>query len=173
MGPGLDRRARPSSTTIRSACADRREAVGDEDHGVAAQLARQAVEDAGLRAGCRPTRARRRGPGSGRRTQERPREGRALLLAAGEGDPALADHRVEPEREGREVRVQPGHGGRLPDALRGPSRVRPVGEVPARIVSENRNASWGTTANARRSALRAGTRVTSTPSRKTVPGGGS
>ena len=119
---------------------------------------------------------------------------RALLLAARQRDAALADHRVVALREIGDVLVEArdgrgGHDASHPGvaaiAARSASSGDPVLDAAWRAscasspkatlsasVSENRNGSCGTKPIAPRSTA-SGMSRTSTPSMKTVPGGGS
>ena len=106
----------------------------------------------------------------GRVRQESARERRALLLAAGERDAALAHDRVEALREPRDVGREPrGVNGALDLRARG---VRPRERDVAASVSEKRNVSCGTTTTFRR-RTGSGISVRSRPPMKTVPTGGS
>jgi hypothetical protein len=117
--------------------------------------------------------------------QHRARDGGSLFLAAGQRDPALADHRVVALREIGDVFVEARdfRGGddrayRLspPDLLAHPTQLPRWRRTRTRCcpasVSENRNGSCGTNPIALRRTP-SGRSRTSTPSMNTVPGGGS
>src|SRR5947207_5379762 len=100
---------------------------------------------------------------------ERPGQGHPLTLPAGERDPALADHRVEPLWERVDEPVGLGQAGRPPELLVG--HVEPEGEVLLTDAA-NRKFSWNTTESARwRESGSA--RRRSTPPTATDPSAGS
>ena len=104
-------------------------------------------------------------------------ERRALLLPARQRDAALADERVvalreSPRRPCRAARPPPRRATRASSALGTVRQRRRRTRCSRRCVSENRNGSCGTKPIAPRSVA-SGISRTSTPSRNTVPGGGS
>ena len=145
----------------------------DDDRRALSASRRTAGRESPPRCGYRQRTTHRPGPGSSVDDQRAGNRG-ALLLPARQRDAALADQRVVALRKLREVLVEPR------DALRpsrdaiplAPDRRAQPKAMFSAIVALNRNGSWATKPIAPRSTA-SGMCRTSTPSMKTVPGGGS